>query len=265
MNVHTRRWRPGLREGSRLFFQLNVWLALASVLMVIATAMTLDASVMSVGAGLVLPAALVYFVYIRERRQLPAEDRINHPGRTRLVERYEVPLAVTEWAALVAFEAILLTSLPVLEPMGLVLYGLAHLPIGALYYYPTLKGTPGLDSLAVAAAWAYLIVFTVVAFAGLAVSPAVGAVFLGWTLIVFAGVESRNLQDVRGDGELGKETLALRLGSRGTKSLEWGLKGAGVGVFWYVGDVWVALLVTGYLLYLRGCRYLTDTWHDGPA
>ncbi|MEA5408860.1 hypothetical protein VB773_15655 [Haloarculaceae archaeon H-GB2-1] len=135
---------------------------------------------------------------------------------------------------------------------------LAHLPLVVLYFYANLKGNPGLDSLAVAVAWAYLVVFFVVVPTGIPISIEVVTVFLAWLLIVFAGVEARNVEDVQGDGRMGNETLAGWLGPTGTLALELALKLAGVAIFWGLGGSRVALLAVFYMLLVRGSRSLTE-------
>jgi hypothetical protein len=235
------------------------------MVMVAVTALTLAVSPAGLGVGILLPFFLVYFVYVRERRHVPAEDRINHPYRTRLVEKYDAALRVTELLALAAYELILVSNLPMRTVEGVALLALAHLPVVVLYFYAQLKGVPGLDSLAVASAWSYLVVFTVLALSGTELSVRTLVVVGGWLLIVFAGAESRNLEDVRGDVETGNHTLATRIGESGTRILVWSLKLGGVGLFWYFGGVGVALLVLVYLGVLRGARTLSRRGKYGPA
>ncbi|MEA5387387.1 hypothetical protein VB773_15650 [Haloarculaceae archaeon H-GB2-1] len=80
-----------LRDLAGLFFQLNVWLSLVTIVMVSITAMALHVPPREVGVGLVAPSLLVYFVYVTERRSVPDEDVINHPYRTWLVRKYRFP------------------------------------------------------------------------------------------------------------------------------------------------------------------------------
>lgn len=253
-----------LREGVGLFLQLNVWLALTAIVMVGATAMTIGTGAIELGVGIYLPSLLVYFIYVRDRRHLPDEDRTNHPYRTRLVEKYQRPLYVTELVALGTYELVLFATLPMwsLEGWGALLF--ANLPIAILYWYPDLKGNPGLDSLAVAGAWAYLVVFSVVVFSDTTVSQGTAASFLGWLAIVFAGVESRNIGDVDGDEQAGNHTVAVVLGPTATTAVVWGLKLCGVVLFWHFGGWRVAALVVGYLATLRVARALTKADGNRP-
>lgn len=255
--------RTDLREAVGLFLQLNVWLVIGSVLMVMVTAAVLAVPIEELGIGLCLPAFLVYVAYVHDRRQIPDEDRINHPYRTHLVEKYAQSLHATELLAICLFELVLLTTLPLGRPASWVILVFAHLPIGVLYVYPHLKGNPGLDSLAVAIAWAYLVVFAVLVRSGDPISTPVVGVFLGWLAIVFAGVESRNIDDYQGDAQVGNDTLATRIGPTWTKLLEWTLKCSGVGLLWSLGGNKVAVFVISYLLFLRIARALAE--HDNES
>lgn len=240
-----------------LFLNLNVWLCVTSILMVVATALALSTSLSSVGPGLALPPLLFYFIYVEDRRNVSSEDRINRPRRTQLVEQYRRGLLVTEVLALAGYELLLAvliwtSSVP---PIPWLLLG--QLPLGILFAYGSLKRYPTFDSIAVGTTWAFVIVFSVLLSTARPITVEVGAVFAAWVLIAFAGVESRNLQDVKGDGEANKTTLAGYLGVRKTRALEATLKTTGVVVFWSVAGAVVAALVVAYLLLLRLFRQIT--------
>lgn len=247
----------GLREVVTLFLVLNLWLAPAAILMVAATASTLGVSLAEISVGLYLPSLLVYVVYVRDRRRISGEDLINHPDRTRLVEKYDAPLHASEVFVFLAYELLVFSNVPWWTRAGVVSLGLYHLPLAVLYWYSRLKGTPGIDSLAVAVAWATLVVTTVLAFAPVGFSGSVLVVFLTWVAVVFAGVESRNANDIDGDEQFGNPTLASALGRRRTKLLERILKFGGLVVFWRFGGVRAVVLVSCYLLYLRVSRSLS--------
>lgn len=240
-----------------LFLKLNVWLCVASVLMVVATALALSISLPSVGVGLALPPLLFYFIYAEDRRNVSSEDRINHPRRTRLVQKYRRGLFVTEAAALIGYELLLLLLIQSSSVAAIPAFLLGQLPLGILFAYGHLKRYPTFDSVAVGGTWAFVIVFSVLISTGQAVTADVGAVFAAWFLIVFAGVESRNLQDVEGDEKTDKTTLAGYLGRRNTKTLEAILKATGVFVFWTIAGVVVATIVVVHMLVLRLFRCLT--------
>jgi hypothetical protein len=251
----------GLRDAGAdavaLFLALNLWLVVASVLMVGVTAVSLGIPIRAVLRELFLPGFAIFFVYVRDRRSIDAEDRLNHPRRTRLVETYDRPLYATELLAVAAYEVVLLSVVPLGTIDGLVMLGVAQVPFAVLWAYSSLKGHPLLDSLAVAVAWGALVVTSTLATAP-AVSPlAVGAVFLGWVLIVFAGVESRNVDDADGDQRLNRDTLASLLGRRRVTTVVVGLKLLGVGLFWLVGGTASVVLVILYLGFLRVCRTLS--------
>ncbi len=244
-------------DAVALFLALNLWLVVASVLMVGATAVALGIPVRGVLRELFLPGFAIYFVYVRDRRSIAPEDRLNHPQRTRLVERYEGPLHATELLALAAYELVLFSAVPLGTVDGLVMLGIAHLPFAVLWAYSSLKGHPVLDSLAVALAWGALVVTSVLVTGPVVSPPAVGAVLLGWVVIVFAGVESRNVDDADGDQRLRRDTVASLLGPRRATALVVCLKLCGVGVFWLVGGAVSVILPVLYLGLLRVFRTLS--------
>lgn len=244
-------------DAVALFLALNLWLVVGSVLMVGVTAVSLGIPVRAVLRELFLPGFAIYFVYVRDRRSIDPEDRFNHPRRTRLVETYDRPLYATELLAVAAYEVVLFSAVPFGTVDGLVMLGIAHLPFAVLWAYSSLKGHPLLDSLAVAVAWGALVVTSTLLTAP-AVSPlAVGAVFFGWVLIVFAGVESRNVDDAAGDQRLHRDTLASLLGPRRVKAVIVSLKLLGVGTFWLVGGTPSVVLLVLYLGWLRVFRTLS--------
>lgn len=241
-----------------LFLKLNLWLCLASVVMVVATAMALGIPLESVGLGIALAPLLFYFIYVEDRREVSAEDLINDPYRSQVVRRYREKLLITEALALGGYEVLLVFLLSSRSYLGIEGFLLGQFPLVVLLSYSTLKRYAVLDSAAVALTWAFVIVFSV-----LVTTPArslqVVVVFAAWFLIVFAGVESRNIQDAEGDVEADKTTLAARFGARVTRAMEATLKVAGVAIFWYVSGLAVALVVVLYLLLLRLFRRVTRT------
>lgn len=246
-----------LWDALRLFLTLSIWLAVASVLMVAVTAMALGVSLEALGWGLYLPAFVVYAVYVRDRRVVSDDDWLNHPTRSRLVTRYDGPLQATELVAVIAYEGLLVASLPLHRSGGLMALAVAHLPFVVLVVYLQLKAVPVLDSLAVAVTWSSLIVATVVAVGDAGLSESVGVAFLAWTLVVFAGVESRNVGDVVGDEQVDHGTLASRLGVVRTRLFVVGTKASGAGLLWIVGGGGVAVLLACYFAYLSGFRRFT--------
>ncbi|WP_435115154.1 UbiA family prenyltransferase [Halolamina sp. C58] len=246
-----------LRDAVLLFLTLSVWLAVASVLMVGVTAMALGVPFETLGWGLYLPALVVYVVYVGDRRAVSDDDWLNHPLRSRLVTRYDAPLRATESVAVVAYEGLLLASLPLHRFDGLVALAVAHLPFVVAVVYLQLKAVPVLDSLAVAVTWSSLIVATVVAVGGAGLSVPVGVAFIAWTLVVFAGVESRNVGDAEGDEQADHGTLASRLGAARTRLFVVGAKASGAGLFWVVGGGGIVVLLGCYFAYLSAFRHLT--------
>jgi 4-hydroxybenzoate polyprenyltransferase len=131
------------------------------------------------------------------------------------------------------------------------------LPLVVLVVYGRLKRRPMFDSLAVGATWAFVVVFSSVVAASPGAIRDLGGVFLGWFLVAFAGVESRNVPDADGDSQTDRTTFAGILGRRRATALIVLLKSAGVAVFWAVSGTVVAASALGYLMLLRLFRTLT--------
>ncbi|WP_410766772.1 UbiA family prenyltransferase [Haloferax sp. DFSO60] len=232
--------------------------------MVAISALALSIPLASVGVGLVLPPLLFYFIYVEDRRSVSPEDEVNQPYRTALVRRYQSALFVTESVALAGYTVLL--GLLVLErpDLGVLYFLLGQLPLGVLVIYGHLKRHPTFDSLAVGATWAFVVVFALVVSTTQRVSWELVGVFLGWFFITFAGVESRNIQDVDGDTQSNRTTLAGYLGRRLTIAFVAVMKSLGVVTFWVVAGRFVAALALGYLLLLRLFRTLTQR-EDGQV
>lgn len=241
----------------QLFLVLNIWLCVTSLLMVVATAISLSVPLSTVGPTAVLPALLFYFIYVEDRRRVSDEDRINQPYRTQLVRRYRRPLLASELIALTGYQLLLIAAIRSQPEVSTLAFLLGQLPFVVLASYDSIKRFPSFDSIAVGGTWAFVIVFSVLLPAGLSLSGEAVIVFLTWVLIVFAGVESRNLQDIEGDEQADKTTLAAHLGPAATKSMAVVSKAAGVVIFWNLSGHTVAGIVIMYLLILRAFRVLT--------
>lgn len=246
-----------------LFFSLNLWLCVTSVVMVVATAVALSEPVRAVGGGLILPSLLVYAVYVEDRRCISEADRINAPRRTQLIEKYESLLGLTAIGALIGYELMLVMFVFEAGTIGLEYVLLGQVPLIVLALYATIKRYVTFDSAVVATAWSLSIVLSVLVATGQPISQESVIVFCLWFLIAFAGVESRNIDDIQGDTELGKRTLASYLGPKNTRILEVGLKGFATGLFWYRFGPTVGALVVFYLLLLWFFRRITPR-ESGP-
>lgn len=240
-----------------LFLKLNIWLCLASALMVAITAIALEIPLSAVGLGVALPPLLFYFIYVEDRRRVSAEDEVNQPHRTALVRAYQLPLLVTEAVALLGYEGLLLWFVLSRPDVGAVAFALGHLPLVVLAVYGHLKRYPTFDSLAVGSTWAFVVVFAVVVATPQPFTWDLGGVFLSWFFITFAGVESRNIQDIDGDITSDKTTLAGHLGPTVTTAFVGTVKSLGVLTFWMLFGWFVAGLVVGYLSVVRLFRSLT--------
>ncbi|WP_396611886.1 UbiA family prenyltransferase [Haloferax sp. S1W] len=226
--------------------------------MVAISAVALSIPLSAVGVGLLLPPLLFYFIYVEDRRSVSPEDEVNQPYRTELVRRHQRFLLVTEVLALAGYTgllSLLVFSRPSLGALHLVL---GHLPLVVLAVYGHLKRHPTFDSVAVGATWAFVVIFALVVSTAHDITLDLGGVFLGWFLIAFAGVESRNIQDIDGDSQSNKTTLAGYLGKQATIVLVAVGKSLGVVTFWVVAGRVVAALAVGYLLVIRLFRTLTQ-------
>ena len=118
-----------------LFLKLNIWLCLASGLMVTITAIALEIPLSTIGLGVALPPLLFYFIYVEDRRRVSAEDEVNQPRRTALVRAYQLPLLVTEAVALLSYEGLLLWSVLSRPDLGAATFALGQLPLVVLAVY----------------------------------------------------------------------------------------------------------------------------------
>jgi 4-hydroxybenzoate polyprenyltransferase len=241
-----------------LFLHLNIWLCLLSLFAAVITAIALGIPASGVGVGLLLPPLLFYFIYVEDRRPISPEDRVNHPQRTALVERYQTGLLVSEAVALLGYEAVLLSAVLTRPDVGVGTAVLGQLPLLVLAVYGSMKRYPAFDSLMVGATWAFVLLFAVLVTGADVATTDAKLVFLAWFLIAFAGVESRNVADIEGDRRADQPTLASALGARATRRLEALLKLTGIAVFWLVAGPLSGLLVATYLGLLRGFRLLTS-------
>jgi hypothetical protein len=250
-----------LDEVLYLFLTLNLWLSLGAGVMVVISALALAVPIEAVGLGVAIPPLLAYVIYVEDRRSVSPEDWANHPTRTELVRRYRHALLGTELLALLTYQLLLVGLVRTSPGVGGEYVLLGQVPFAVLAAYDRLKRGPSLDSLAVGGTWSFAIVFTLLVTAAAPPSPAMGLVFLGWFVIVFAGVESRNIDDIDGDSAADRRTLAGTLGPRRMRRVVVGLKAAGVGLFWFLGGVVVAAAVIGYLALLWGFRRMTSDAH----
>lgn len=254
-----------LRTGWALVLQLNLWLCGTALLMVAASAVALSIPLRAVGLGLLLPGLLFFFIYVEDRRRVSPEDRTNNPYRTQLVERHRRGLLGSELLALAGYELVVVWH-AVTEPhVGVAMVFAAQLPLVVLSLYGAMKHYPALDSIAVAATWSFTILYAIAVTSPLAYSLELLAVAGAWFLLVFAGVESRNVADITGDTDADRPTLAGYLGPTRTRYLEYALKVSGVLVFWAVGSTRVVVIVLTYLLLLRVFRTLSTSTPTRPT
>lgn len=241
-----------LRDLYNLFVSCSLYLVINTAIILSISAIVLGYEPFVAGIGFLTLGSLTAFVYITDRLRITDEDRINNPDRTALVERYETELQLTAAVSFVLFEGSLLMA--VSSTAGLVTVVLGHVPLVVLAVYDRIKSTTiPLDSLAVAFAWAYEIVFILVFLSPATVDPSTGGLLFGcWFLIVFAGLETRNIKDIEGDREADKPTFACLFGAELTRRLGVLLKMTGALVLTVIsGSLAVITLLVIHLASLR--------------
>ncbi|WP_245800617.1 UbiA prenyltransferase family protein [Natrinema saccharevitans] len=239
---------------------LNLWLCIGAVLMLVITILAVGIPFSTIGIGLLLPALAVYFIYVEDRRQTSPEDRINNTYRTALVEQFNKPLFYTSLTAVSIYQTLTLFFAIKQSSISYVLIAVlvAQLPLIFIYTYDYSKRYPVIDSSYVAITWAVLILFPVFLSTPQQITPSTVGMFVSWFLIVFAGVESRNISDVAGDDEVDRTTVASILGPNLTKYLVWILKLSALFIIYALGGLLPTLLTVLYLLYLRFFRRITQ-------
>jgi len=243
-----------LRDCYNLFVSCSLYLVVNSALILAISGVALGADATGAGVGFLTMGSLTASVYIVDRLLVTDEDRINNPDRTALIEAYRPALLTAAAVSMFLFELSLFVAAPPIDAAGLSTVLLGHVPLAVLAVYDEIKTVSvPLDSLAVAFAWAYQIVFIFDRIASPAIAPVEGAVlFCCWFLIVFAGLEMRNAKDIEGDREAGKLTLACLVGERATRRLGVALKTLGALVLAAVsGSLVVAVLLFAHLTSLQ--------------
>ncbi|WP_302083924.1 UbiA family prenyltransferase [Salinibaculum rarum] len=248
-----------------LFLKLNIWLVLQSMLLVTASTLALGVPLSDVGLALLLPPLLFYFIYVEDRRDVSPEDRINNPERVALVKSNHRFLLLTEISALVSYEAILTWFIYIDSGAPLAefsLFILGQAPFVILLFYEQLKEYfPAVDSVAVATTWAFAVLYPVFLTTPKSFTTQSVALFFAWFLIVFAGVESRNIQDLEGDKEADRSTLAAKIGASQTRFLEIGLKFGGIALISFLTPtLFAVVLVVVHLGLLHAFRKVSQNF-----
>ncbi|MDS0259763.1 UbiA family prenyltransferase [Haloarcula sp. S1CR25-12] len=264
--LRNRLYRLGKPVRDFLLFS-SAYLALIAMaeVLIVTKLLSLPLSPAVLVAGL-----LTFAVYGNDRVADVETDEKTAPGRAAFVKRYNRMLY-----ALSALAYGLAVALAVLG--GPAAFALALLPgvvwiVYAQDWLPSfgqvkrLKQVFILNSVLVAGAWALVIVFLPIAFAGAAITPAAGVVFVFFFLAAFISVEVPNVRDLAGDREIGVKTLPVVLGIRGTRYFLYSVAGLGVAIVAtaYVTDIlgWAAaaglMLSLVILLGITVCLGRTD-------
>jgi len=219
-----------LREAYELFVTLSLFLPVNCVLILLASSLFVAGAPFAAGIGFLTLSPLMAFIYIADRWSISEEDRINDPHRTALVEKYRTELLGLAILSILLFEISLIVPALSRGLTGVGYVALGHVPIVVLSLYDRLKSLPiPADSTAVGFAWSFEIAYIFSVVAPQTATPVETVTLLvAWFLIVFAGVEARNIGDVEGDRKTGKVTLTVMLGQRAVRRLTVGLKATGV-------------------------------------
>ncbi|MFC7250156.1 UbiA family prenyltransferase [Halomicroarcula sp. GCM10025324] len=213
------------KSALNLFLYTSAYLALVAVaeVVIVTELLSLPLTAAPAVAGL-----LTFAVYGNDRISDLETDAVSAPRRTAYVRRYKDILYV-----LAALSYGLAVALAVLG--GPLAFALSLLPgaIWLLYaqdWLPSigtnvrrLKEVAVLSSALVAGAWALVIVFLPLAFAGASLTPAAGIVFLFFFLATFVNTEIPNVRDMEGDRQIGVDTLPTLFGVRRTRHLLYGI------------------------------------------
>jgi 4-hydroxybenzoate polyprenyltransferase len=218
-----------------------------------------------------LVVGLVMFsVYTNDRIADAETDAISDPEKAAFVQRYEhllEPIADVAYglAVMIAIAggplALFLTFFP---GVFWIFYASGWLDAfdGSL---SRLKAVLVLNTTVVALAWAIVLTFLPVAFAGASLSPVVLFVFAYFFLRVFTFVELSNIPDTEGDRQIGVSTIPTVFGIRGTRHALYLLNGlTGAIVLGALQSGLTPLPVAGVLLlgtgYSLGVAALVGRW-----
>ncbi|WP_302083644.1 hypothetical protein [Salinibaculum rarum] len=247
----------------KLGLTLNLWLACLSALITTTTGIGLALPLRQILPATALPPLVFLFMYIEDRREITPDDHINHPIRTQLIEQHTTTLRFISTIAIVGY-LLLTTTLAIcahgISPTTLVYILLAQTPIIFTAVYDSLKhSVPGVDTVAVAGTWVITTTYPIGLTATIPLSPHLFSIGLGWFCIIAAGVESRNINDIEGDAETDRETIAARLGATTTARLVVAGKALGVILIGIPAPTLLApALATLHIGLLRLFRHLTD-------
>lgn len=213
------------KSAWNLFIYTSAYLALVAVaeVVVVTELLGLPMTTAPVVAGL-----LTFAVYGNDRIADLETDAISAPRRTAYVRQYKEVLYVLASLCYGLAVALAVLGGPAAFTLSLlpgavwILYAQDWVPnLGVTFR--RLKDIAVVNSVLVAGAWSLVIVFLPVAFAGGAITPGVGVVFLFFFLATFVNTEIPNVRDVEGDRRIGVDTLPTVFGVRRTRHLLYGV------------------------------------------
>jgi 4-hydroxybenzoate polyprenyltransferase len=228
--VQTRLHRFGKRLKRAVLFS-SAYLAVIAIaeVLIVTELLSLPLTPAPVVAGL-----LTFAVYGNDRVADVESDETTVPARTAFVRRHHrllyslSALAYGLATALAVLGGPVAVALPLVPGGVWVCYAQDWLPL--TNSINRLKQVFILNSVLVAGAWAIVVVFLPMAFAGAAATPTAGIVCLIFFLATFVDVEIPNIRDCAGDRELGIKTLPVVFGVRGTRYALYGVTSLATGL-----------------------------------
>lgn len=167
---------------------------------------------------------ITFAVYANDRLVDIETDSVSNPLRTAFVRRHQrkmyvlAALAYGLGAALSAFGGPLAFGIAVFPGAVWLVYAVDWLRVPTIRF-DRLKEVPVVSSLVVSAAWSLGVVLMPVAFASAPITPAVGVLFVYFTLATFVNAEVANVHDVESDTENGVVTVPTILGVERTRTV----------------------------------------------
>lgn len=238
-----RVWRP-LEYSS-------VYLALLAVMEVFVVQEVLA---LSASPALVVVGLITFSIYANDRLVDLDTDAVSNPRRTAFTRQYQDVLYVVAAVAYGTAVALSVLGGPVAFALALVpgvawiLYAISWTPLVDLPVH-RLKEVLVVNSAIVAGAWSVTIVFLPLAFAGVAITPAVWVLFLYLALGTFVCTEISNVRDIESDRRDGVATIPVAFGVRRTRH-------ASYGVALFVAAMVGYAMQTGHLTTLTGIALL---------
>lgn len=176
----------------------------------------------------VVVGLITFAIYSNDRLVDLSSDAVSNPQRTAFMIQYQHVLYVLAAAAygsavaLSAFGGPIAFGLALVPGIAWVLYAVSWVPAIDIPFQ-RLKEPLIINSAIVAVAWSLTVVFLPVAFAGVAITPAVLVIFGYLVLGTFVCTEISNVKDIESDIRSGVSTLPTVIGVSRTRHVLYGI------------------------------------------